>query len=178
MQLFDFNIPDLSSGISQLFSAPESTSITVPSLSVQSLHHPLVHIPLVPTTRSINFADIRNLESSLALRKDPTFRTRVRIGDTIEVQLFEPENENFSWQIEKSGCGFTQTKSEWKFLFNSSNNFIYDKLPEEFMFPGTSIMIGKMFVKENVGVRKISLKADKTANKGNCTINAQYQRTE
>ena len=121
----------------------------------------MVDIPLVPTTRSINFADIRNLESSLALRKDPTFRTRVRKGDTIEVQLFEPENENFSWQIEKSGCGFTQTKSEWNFLFNSKiNQMIYDKLPEEFMFPGTSIMIGKMLVHDNVGVRKISLKAD------------------
>ena len=99
MQLFDFNIADISSGISSLFSVPASHPIESPSLSVQSLHH-----PMVSATKSINFADMLNLNASMALRKDPSFTTNVRRGDNIEIKLFEPENENYSWQVATFGC--------------------------------------------------------------------------
>ena len=42
-------------------------------------------------------------------------------------------------------------------MFNKQNKFIYDRLDDEFLFPGTSIMVTKMFLRDNVGVRKISL---------------------
>ena len=76
----------------------------------------------------------------------------------------------------------TPIKSEWKFLFNLNNyvdKVIYDKLADSMILPGTSIVVNKMFVKDNVGIRKITLKVDKLALKGtNCEINIQYQRSE
>ena len=55
------------------------------------------------------------------------------------------------------------TKSEWEFLFNKKNNFIYDKIDDSFILPGTSIVVTKMFVKDNVGIRKITMQVSKFA---------------
>ena len=109
-----------------------------------------------------------NPKAAMELHKNPNFRARK--GDRIEVQMFEPENENYSWQVESFGdCPIKQTKEEWSFLFKTSSNFIYGKLPEELILPGTSITVTKMFVKDNVGIRKITMQVDPKSNfKGQC----------
>lgn len=118
------------------------------------------------------------------MMKDPSLRTTLASGQRVDIQYFEPQNDNYAWQVVdyKECTGFLQEiKSEWALPLSKPR--IYNRLAPVYLIPGTSIYLPKNFLSENIGIRTITLMAfkpgnvDKKSIPKDCDIRIQFRRS-
>ena len=122
----------------------------------------------------------------MALRNDPKLRTKLGAGQWLEIKLFEPLNENYAWKLAPDAIGTCEglietVKSEWDLAIDKDKDkFIYDRLPDDFAVPMTSLVFAKHFLSDNIGIRKLTLKAVKNPENllKNCELDITYERTD
>ena len=87
--------------------------------------------------------------------------TKLRVNEKLEVQFFEPQNENFAWQLDDFGTceGALKTVSnDWSLALSKKNNgMVYNRMAEYMLIPNSSIILSKADISENVGIRKFVL---------------------
>ena len=104
-----------------------------------------------------------NPQKSMNLKFDKHFRTTLDDDKKVEIHIFEPQNENYSWNIESwNDCKgqISLLKESVEPAFNRTHNSrVYTRMKDSYLIPGSSFSLTKDYISENVGVHKFFLKA-------------------
>ena len=127
------------------------------SLNVQNVGQSLFWFK----NKVINFADLQNPQKSMSIKYDKDFRTTLADGDRVEIHIFEPITDNYSWKISDWGDCKGQISlikdSVELAIDRSKNKRVYTKMNDSYLIPTTNFSISKDRLTTNIGVRKFIL---------------------
>ena len=129
------------------------------SLEVQSLTQSLFWFK---KNKVINFADFTNPTKAMELKYDQNFRTSLTWKDAVEIHIFEPLNENYSWKVENwnecRGSISLESESVKPAIDKKKDKRVYTVMKDYNLIPGANFGLTKDQIADNIGIHKFILR--------------------